>query len=163
MRRKGRREDGGDTSVLIRSLSASSKLSAKSGKGKKITNPGIPLEAAPFLADLPPYRTEYRFHQSRWRFDAAWPEIKLSIEFHGGVHIGGRYTRGTGFTKTGKNELSPALGVGPCWKLPRNTSNPASCALAARRLQSRTQTRGTKTMTNSIEMALRLSHRKATT
>lgn len=88
--------------IHLSSLEASRLIqaSAKSSKGKKIANPGVPLEAAPLLADLPPYRTEYRFHQSRrWRFDAAWPEIKLAIEFHGGVHIGGRHTRGTGFTK----------------------------------------------------------------
>ena len=88
--------------IHLSSLEASRLIqaSAKSGKGKKITNPGIPLEAATFLAELPPYRTEYRFHQSRrWRFDAAWPEIKLAIEFHGGVHIGGRHTRGRGFVE----------------------------------------------------------------
>lgn len=41
---------------------------------------------------------EYRFHpERRWRFDAAWPERKVAIEIHGGVHRHGHHTRGTGF------------------------------------------------------------------
>ena len=99
--------------------------SAKSGKGKKITNPGIPLEAAPFLADLPPYRTEYRFHQSRrWRIDAAWPEIKLAIEFHGGVHIGGRHTPGRGVIEDRtKMDEAALLGWTDIEATPEHTKN----------------------------------------
>lgn len=50
------------------------------------------------LTGLPPYVTEHRFHPTRrWRFDYAWPEIKLAVEVHGGTYSNGRHTRGGGF------------------------------------------------------------------
>lgn len=43
---------------------------------------------------------EVRFHPVRkWRFDLAWPELKVAVEVHGAVFSGGRHTRGDGFTK----------------------------------------------------------------
>lgn len=43
---------------------------------------------------------EYKFHPSRmWRFDLAWPNIKLAVEIEGGAFIAGRHTRGAGFEK----------------------------------------------------------------
>lgn len=42
---------------------------------------------------------EFRFHPvRRWRWDAAWPERMLAVEFHGGAFTQGRHTRGSGFT-----------------------------------------------------------------
>ena len=41
---------------------------------------------------------EYRFHPTRrWRFDYAIPEHRIAVEVEGGVFIGGRHTRPTGF------------------------------------------------------------------
>jgi very-short-patch-repair endonuclease len=40
-------------------------------------------------ADLPEPRAEYVFHESRkWRFDFAFPELKVAVEYDGGVFDG---------------------------------------------------------------------------
>lgn len=47
---------------------------------------------------LAPFEQEYRFHATRkWRFDFAWPDIKLAVEIEGGVYTQGRHTRGKGY------------------------------------------------------------------
>ena len=47
---------------------------------------------------LPEPVTEHKFHPVRkWRMDFAWPEHKVALEVEGGVHTGGRHTRGKGF------------------------------------------------------------------
>lgn len=41
---------------------------------------------------------EYKFHPDRkWRFDLAWPEDKVAIEFQGGAWVKGAHTRGKHF------------------------------------------------------------------
>lgn len=43
---------------------------------------------------------EHRFHPSRkWRFDYAFPELKIAIECDGGVWMGGRHNRPKGYIK----------------------------------------------------------------
>jgi hypothetical protein len=40
-------------------------------------------------AELPETETEYLFHESRkWRFDFAFPELKVAVEYDGGVFDG---------------------------------------------------------------------------
>ena len=49
-------------------------------------------------AGLPEPVREFRFHpQRRWRFDFAWPALKVAAEVEGGTWAGGRHTRGSGF------------------------------------------------------------------
>lgn len=41
--------------------------------------------------------TEWRFHPTRnWRFDVAWPALRVAVELHGGTNTGGRHVRGYG-------------------------------------------------------------------
>ena len=41
---------------------------------------------------------EHRFDTVRkWRFDLAWPSIRLAFEAKGGAYTNGRHTRGAGF------------------------------------------------------------------
>ena len=41
------------------------------------------------------YVKEYRFHPTRmWRFDFAFPDLKIAIELEGGVYTRGAHTRG---------------------------------------------------------------------
>jgi hypothetical protein len=43
---------------------------------------------------------EYKFHPTRkWRFDAAYPSIKLAFEVEGGTWAGGRHVNPVGFEK----------------------------------------------------------------
>ncbi|HHO0790048.1 TPA: hypothetical protein ACRTNW_001420 [Aeromonas hydrophila] len=52
------------------------------------------------LVGFPDPTTELLFHPKRkWRFDYAWEEQKLALEVHGGIHSGGRHTRGRGFVE----------------------------------------------------------------
>ncbi|MFM1691785.1 hypothetical protein [Aeromonas salmonicida] len=67
-------------------------------KAKQAADLAICVKAV--VNDFPPYQVEYRFHPSRkWRFDYSWPDRKIALEVHGGVHVGGRHTRGSGFVK----------------------------------------------------------------
>lgn len=43
---------------------------------------------------------EYRVVPDRgWRFDYAYPDLRIGIEVHGGIWIRGGHTRGSGFIK----------------------------------------------------------------
>jgi hypothetical protein len=52
------------------------------------------------LVGFPDPVTELLFHPKRkWRFDYAWPASMIAVEIHGGIHSGGRHTRGRGFVE----------------------------------------------------------------
>ena len=47
---------------------------------------------------LPEPVREYKFHpHRRWRFDFAWPDLKLAVEVEGGLWQWGRHNRPAGY------------------------------------------------------------------
>ena len=47
---------------------------------------------------IPEPEREYKFHDTRkWRFDFAWPDVKVAVEVEGLTHGGGRHQRLAGF------------------------------------------------------------------
>ena len=62
---------------------------------------------------------EYRFHPKRkWRFDYAFPAVKLALEVEGGVWTRGRHTRPKGFLNdVEKYNAATLLG----WRVLRTT------------------------------------------
>jgi very-short-patch-repair endonuclease len=75
---------------------------------------------------IPKAIEEYRFDKVRkWRFDFAYPELKIAIECEGGVWNQGRHTRGSGFVKDCDKYNSAVL---QGWKVLRyTTSNIKDC------------------------------------
>jgi very-short-patch-repair endonuclease len=68
---------------------------------------------------LPAPIPEYKFHEERkWRFDYAWPDLRIALEVEGGVWSGGRHTSAAGFVKDmEKYNAAAALG----WRVLRCT------------------------------------------
>lgn len=63
--------------------------------------------------------TEHRFHPKRlWRFDIAFPDLKIAVEVEGGVWSNGRHTRGSGFIND-MEKYNAATSMG--WYLLRTT------------------------------------------
>lgn len=49
-------------------------------------------------ANVPLPTTEFRFDPTRrWRFDFAWPVLRVACEVEGGTFVAGRHSRGKGF------------------------------------------------------------------
>jgi very-short-patch-repair endonuclease len=76
---------------------------------------------------LPIPETEYKFDKTRrWRFDFAYPKIKLAIELEGGIWSRGRHTRGIGYIKDCEKYNAAVL---QGWKVLRYTSDTAPMAM----------------------------------
>lgn len=73
------------------------------------------------LAGLSEPSRELRFHPTRrWRFDYAWPALRLAVEIEGGLHVrgGGRHNRAEGFQRD-VHKYNTAVLLG--WRLLRVT------------------------------------------
>lgn len=50
------------------------------------------------MAGFPSPDREHRFDPARrWRFDFAWPSIRVAVEVEGGTWVRGRHTSGSGY------------------------------------------------------------------
>lgn len=73
------------------------------------------------VSRLPPAHAEYRFDTERkWRFDFAWPDVKVAVEIQGGTWNGGKHGRGSGIEKDAE-KLSAAAIAG--WRVLIVTGN----------------------------------------
>lgn len=73
-------------------------IAARDKAKQKQQEDDLHAQVAKQLEGLPEAVKEYAFHDKRrWRLDYAWPDKKIAAEIHGGVHSGGRHTRGAGF------------------------------------------------------------------
>jgi very-short-patch-repair endonuclease len=67
------------------------------------------FERAIKFYNLPEPVREFYFH--KWRFDFAWPCLKIAVEIDGGTYIGGAHVRGKGYERDcKKNNLAQVEG-----------------------------------------------------
>lgn len=63
--------------------------------------------------------SEYQFDDTRrWRFDFAWPKVKVAVEIEGGTYLNGRHVRPKGYQED-CYKYNRALELG--WKVLRYT------------------------------------------
>jgi hypothetical protein len=93
-----------------RLLGNSPKVRSAANKAHMIPHiEGLQSRVLAQLVGFPDPVTELLFHPKRkWRFDYAWEEQMIALEIHGGIHSGGRHTRGRGFVedRTKMNEAA---------------------------------------------------------
>lgn len=59
---------------------------------------------------VPPCVLEHRFHPTRkWRFDFAWPDVKVALESEGGAWVQGAHGRGKHFAADAEKYNEAAL------------------------------------------------------
>ena len=82
---------------------------------------------------IPPPEREYRFAPPRrWRFDFAFPDLRLAIEVEGGTWVSGRHNRGAGFERDCE-KYNTAVTLG--WRVLRFTRGMIDDGLALEQLQ----------------------------
>ena len=82
---------------------------------------------------LPAPVTEHRFHETRrWRFDFAWPALRIAVEIEGGLYVRGRHTRPSGFVHDAEKYNAAALAG---WVVLRYTPSAIQSASALREIK----------------------------
>ena len=77
---------------------------------RKRSAPEIELAALLQAHGVDEPELEYQFHPTRkWRFDFAWPAVRLAVEVEGGVYGRGRHVRPSGFIKDCEKYNAAAL------------------------------------------------------
>lgn len=72
---------------------------------------------------------QHKFSDTRnWRFDFAWPDLKLAMEVDGGTWVGGAHSRGSGIERDCE-KLAAAVTFG--WRVMRCTTGQVSRGVAA--------------------------------
>jgi hypothetical protein len=87
-----------------------------------------------------PFVEEYRFHPTRrWRFDLAWPAVKVAVEMQGAVWTAGGHTRGVGYhNDRDKREAAEALGWRVFYRTATDMRQPVrACEAVAEAIRSR--------------------------
>ena len=110
-------------SVPIPLLESAKQRHALPGKPSKEKLPTVDypdmLQKQIALAGYPVPHEEWRFDAVRkWRFDLAWPDLRIAIEVDGAIWSQGRHTRGGGFLKD-MEKLNAATLQG--WRVLRTT------------------------------------------
>lgn len=82
-------------------------------RGDKRSDGEAELAQQMALVGLPEPVREYRFDERprprRWRFDFAWPDLRVAVEVEGGVWSGGRHTRPAGYSSDAEKYSEAAL------------------------------------------------------
>jgi hypothetical protein len=86
-------------------------------RGIVLKHPRADWIAAPELFGIPPFVAEHRFHPTRrWRFDYAWPALRVALEIDGGSGGYGRHSRPGGM-RADHEKLNTAAAMG--WRVLR--------------------------------------------
>jgi very-short-patch-repair endonuclease len=84
-------------------------------------------------AKLPSPAREYKFCKGRrWRFDFAYPDLKIGIECEGGTWVKGRHNTGTGFAEDCLKYNQAAL---EGWKILRFTGEHIKSGIALQTIE----------------------------
>ena len=95
-----------------------------------MSNPEFTFDCQLKADKLPPYEREYRFDPDRrFRFDFAWPHLKLAVELEGGIFAQGAHSRPLGIIRDmAKGNLAVLLGWSVLRYTPAQVKNGAAIA-----------------------------------
>lgn len=96
-------------------VSAAARTAGKKPKGPAAPRPPSQLEELFLLhcraEGIPAAKREWRFHATRmWRFDFAWPDLRVAVECEGGTFSNGRHTRGSAYREDCQKYNAAQLG-----------------------------------------------------